>query len=77
MDNTLDNLREALKHSPDNVPLRLLLADTLLTLNRLEEAETEYSTVLKFTNEIKAKVGLAKVFLEKAVIQLAMWCWKR
>lgn len=65
MDNTLDNLREALKHSPDNVPLRLLLADTLLTLNRLEEAETEYSTVLKFTNEIKAKVGLAKVFFRK------------
>lgn len=65
MDNTLDSLREALKHSPDNVPLRLLLADTLLTLNRLEEAETEYSGLLKLTNEIKAKVGLAKVFFRK------------
>jgi SpoVK/Ycf46/Vps4 family AAA+-type ATPase len=64
-DDTIDSLREALKHSPDNVPLRLLLADTLLTLNRLEEAETEYSTLLKFTNDSKAKVGLAKVFFKK------------
>ena len=40
-DNTIDSLREALKHSPDNTPLRLLLADTLLNLNRLEEAEKE------------------------------------
>jgi transitional endoplasmic reticulum ATPase len=64
-DSTIDSLREALKHSPDNTPLRLLLADTLLTLNRLEEAETEYSTLLKFTNDKKAKVGLAKVFFKK------------
>jgi len=64
-ENTIDSLREALKHSPDNAPLRLLLADTLLTLNRLEEAELEYSTLLKFTNDHKAKVGLAKVYFKK------------
>src|SRR5688500_2470760 len=64
-DNTIDSLREALKHSPDNIPLRLLLADTLVTLSRLEEAETEYSTLLKITNDNKAKVGLAKVFFMK------------
>ena len=64
-DNTIDGLREALKHSPDNTPLRLLLADTLLTLNRLEEAESEYSTLLKLTNNHKAKVGLARVFFKK------------
>ena len=65
-DNTIDSLREALKHSPDNAPLRLLLADTLLTLNRLEEAETEYSTLLKLSDDNKAKIGLAKVFFKKA-----------
>ena len=65
-DNTIDSLREALKHSPDNAPLRLLLADTLLTLNRLEEAEAEYSALLKLTNDNKAKIGLAKVFFKKA-----------
>lgn len=64
-DNTINSLREALKHSPDNTPLRLLLADSLLTLNRLEEAETEFSTILKITNETKAKVGLAAVFYKK------------
>ena len=35
-ENTIDSLREALKHSPNNTPLRLLLAETLLGLNRLE-----------------------------------------
>ena len=64
-DNTIDSLREALKHSPDNIPLRLLLAETFLTLNRLEEAETAYSTLLKISNDHKAKVGLATVFFKK------------
>jgi SpoVK/Ycf46/Vps4 family AAA+-type ATPase len=64
-DDTIDGLREALRHSPDNIPLRLLLADTLLTSNRLEEAETEYTTLLKFTSDNKARVGLAKVFFKK------------
>lgn len=64
-DNTIDSLREALKHSPDNTPLRLLLADTLLTLNRLDEAETEFSNLLKTSNDIKVKVGLATTFYKK------------
>jgi SpoVK/Ycf46/Vps4 family AAA+-type ATPase len=64
-DNTIDGLREALKHSPDNTPLRLLLAETLLAMNRLEEAETEYTLALKYTRDIKAKTGLAKVFYKK------------
>lgn len=64
-ENTIDSLREALKHSPNNTPLRLLLADTLLGLNRLEEAETEYTLILKSSNDTKAKIGLAKVFYRK------------
>ena len=64
-DNTIDSLREALKHSPDNTPLRQLLADTLLTLSRLEEAEVEYSILLKTSNNYKAKIGLAAVFYKK------------
>lgn len=64
-DNTIDSLREALKHSPDNTPLRQLLANTLLTLNRLDEAETEFSTLLKISSDDKAKVGLATVFYKK------------
>src|SRR5687768_15603069 len=64
-ENTIDSLREALRHSPNNTPLRLLLADTLLGLNRLEEAETEYTQILRSSNDIKAKIGLAKVFYRK------------
>lgn len=64
-DNTIDSLREALKHSPDNTPLRLLLAETLLALNRLEEAETEYALLLKSSNDTKIKIGLANVFFKK------------
>jgi len=64
-DNTIDSLREALKHSPDNGPLRHLLAETLLSMNRLDEAEAEYSTLLKKFNDTKAKMGLATVFFKK------------
>ncbi|MER2996872.1 ATP-binding protein [Pontibacter populi] len=63
--NTIDSLREALKHSPDNVPLRLLLAENLLALNELQEAEDEFTTLLRYTNELKARIGLAKVFFRK------------
>lgn len=64
-DNTLDSLREALKYSPENLPLRHLLAETLLSLNRLEEAEIEYSELLKISKDNKVKVGLATVFFRK------------
>jgi len=64
-DNTIDSLREALKHSPDNRHIRYLLADNLLKLNRLEEAEVEFTLLLTDANDIKAKVGLATVFYQK------------
>jgi SpoVK/Ycf46/Vps4 family AAA+-type ATPase len=64
-DNTIQGLREALKHSPDNIPLRLLLAETLLDMNRLEEAETEYTTICRASDDPKAKTGLATVFYRK------------
>lgn len=64
-ESTIESLREALKHSPNNTPLRILLAETLLGLNRLEEAEAEYTLVLRTSNDTKAKVGLAKVFYQK------------
>ncbi len=62
---TIHSLREALKHSPDNEPLRFLLADTFLALNRLDEAETEYRTLLNTSSDIKAKTGLAGTFYKK------------
>jgi len=64
-ESTINSLREALKHSPENTPLRQLLAETLLNLNRLEDAEKEYTTLLNISNDDKAKVGLATVFFKK------------
>ncbi len=64
-DNTIESLREALKQSPENNPLRMLLAETLLSLNRLDEAETEFTSVIKSNADPKAKTGLAKVFFRK------------
>lgn len=63
MDNTtIENLREALKFSPDNIPLRMHLAESLRKLDRFEEAEIEYHEVLKISDDQKAKFGLADVF---------------
>lgn len=64
-ENTINSLREALKNSPDNTPLQLLLAETYLSLNRLEEAEIEYTVLVNKSNDDKAKVGLATVFFKK------------
>src|SRR5688572_9545227 len=64
-ENTIQGIREALRHSPDNVPLRMLLAENLLSLNRLEEAEAEYTTILKTSSDPRAKPGLAKVYFRK------------
>ncbi len=64
-DQTIDSLRAALLHSPDNIPLRMLLADTLLSYDRLDEAEEEYTFILNLSDSIKAKTGLAKIFFKK------------
>ena len=64
-DTTIEGLREALIHSPENLPLRFLLANALLNLNKLDEAESEYLTLLKLTPDYKAQLGLATVFYRK------------
>lgn len=62
---TVESLREALEQSPNNIPLRFLLADTLLSLDRLKEAGSEYSTLIGTSNGTRAKIGLATVFLKQ------------
>lgn len=64
-DNTIDSLREALNLSPNNTPLRLLLADALLAHNRVEEAEVEYRILLQSSNDVNVKLGLASTFFKK------------
>jgi transitional endoplasmic reticulum ATPase len=62
---TIASLVAALDHSPSNYPLRLLLAETYLSMNHLEEAEQHFNYLIKNTDEIKAKIGLATVFFQK------------
>jgi len=60
------SLREALKFSPDNVPLRQHLAETLLSLGQPEEAEQEYRQALVLSPENQQlKLGLARAFYQQ------------
>ncbi len=62
----IDNLREALQQSPDNIPLRLLLAENLLHAQQFVEAEAEFRIVLeKEPSNTKAKKGLIKSAFEQ------------
>ncbi|HEX4795751.1 MAG TPA: AAA family ATPase [Humisphaera sp.] len=62
-DESIAALREAVKVSPDNLPLRLHLADTLIGLARYEEAEREYRAGLSASGgDARFKLGLANAF---------------
>jgi ATP-dependent 26S proteasome regulatory subunit len=66
-DETVAGLREALRVSPNNLPLRQTLADILMTLGRCGEAEAEYRNALGLSPEnLKLKIGLASAFLGQA-----------
>lgn len=57
-------LREAVRLSPKNLPLRLAFADALLGASRTAEAETEYRAGLQLAAEHAGlKLGLARCFL--------------
>lgn len=62
-DDAIQPLRDALRHSPSNVPLRQHLADTLLAHNRGEEAEKEYREALVMApDNLSLQLGLARAF---------------
>jgi transitional endoplasmic reticulum ATPase len=64
-DETIQALRDALKVSPQNVPLRQHLADTLLSHGLTEDAEKEYKLALSIAPENTAlKFGLARTFAQ-------------
>ncbi len=59
----INGLRSALQVSPENNPLRLLLADALIQLSKLEEAEAELKIILTKDQQLEqAKLSLAKVY---------------
>jgi transitional endoplasmic reticulum ATPase len=67
------SLREALKHSPDNIPLRLHLAQTLLAHGMPAEAEQEFRDALvQRPQEAALEVGLARAFAEQGKATAAL-----
>ena len=65
-DQAIAALREALKHSPDNLPLRRHLAETLMSIARFDEAEQEYRHALaQAPDDAGLKVGLANAFYQQ------------
>ena len=59
-------LREALEVSPDNVPLRRHLADSLKKLERFDEAEEEYRRVLNASpDDDDVRLALAETYLAR------------
>lgn len=57
-------LRDALEVSPDNLPLRRHLADTLAKLDRHDEAETEYRRLMSASpNDDGVRLALARSYL--------------
>ena len=66
-DDSLQMLREAVRQSPDNVPLRLHLAETLLTRGQAEEAAKEFSHALTLApDHARLKLGLASAFYQQS-----------
>jgi AAA+ superfamily predicted ATPase len=65
-DQAVETLRQALQLSPENVPLRRHLAESLLSLGRPEEAEAEFRAALALAPEDQdLKVGLANAFVQQ------------
>jgi SpoVK/Ycf46/Vps4 family AAA+-type ATPase len=69
----LEALREALRLSPENVPLRQHFAETLLGLGRFEEAEAELRRALALSPDNPAlKLSLANAFRQQGKSSEAM-----
>jgi transitional endoplasmic reticulum ATPase len=70
------SLREALRHSPDNVPLLLLYAEAALTGMQIEEARRSFAHVVKLVpHHREAALGVIRTFfiegrLSEAAVRL-------
>ncbi|MEP7257910.1 MAG: AAA family ATPase [Flavitalea sp.] len=63
MNENINSLLEALKISPDNIPLRIHLADAMLHEHLYAEAAEQFTNVLNRNyGNMKAKLGLAEAY---------------
>jgi len=67
MSDPLQTLRDALKQSPDNLPLRQHLAEALVNSGRLDDAEIEYKQALAAApDHLPFRIGLAGVYYRQS-----------
>ncbi|MBP7183919.1 MAG: AAA family ATPase [Saprospiraceae bacterium] len=72
MKDSIEQIKEALKISPENNDLRLMLADSLLHEDRFDEAEEEYKKILtKDEKHFMAKAGLAGIYFHNKQYNIA------
>ena len=65
-DDAIAGLREAVRVSPNNLPLRQALADALMGTGRHDEAEAEYKAALSLSpDNQKLKMALATAFYQQ------------
>jgi len=66
MNEIIEQLKQAVSISPDNVPLRLHLAEMMLQQNLLTEASEQFSEILKREHHnSKALNGLAEIYFKQ------------
>jgi len=69
----IQSLREAIKASPDSIPLRKLLANALMKKERWEEAEIEIKDTLRMApTDLQVKIALAQTFYELGKISTGL-----
>src|SRR4051794_30208878 len=72
-DDMIEGLRQAVRLSPDNVPLRQHLADTLLGHGQPADAEREFRAALQIKpDDAKLKFGLARAFEQQGKASAAI-----
>ena len=72
-DRVIENLREAVRLSPENIPLRRHLAESLLGLGKADLAEAEFRETLTLApDDVALKVGLASAFAQQGKNTLAV-----
>ncbi len=65
-DDVIRNLEEALNVSPDNIPLRIMLADAYFNAQQIDKAEAEFKHVLQQDPANRAgRTGLAKTYFQQ------------
>jgi SpoVK/Ycf46/Vps4 family AAA+-type ATPase len=69
----IQNLREALRQSPDNIPLKIMLAEALIKIAQFPEAEQLLKDVLSVQHgHLKANVLLARIYFLQQKYSIAL-----